>query len=93
MRLQIFDLASRTYTRERHAYHLLSVERRGASRMGDHVVVDEVAPKRSSTAPIPAVILERRRSRSEGSERESRETTMRVALPSPVGEGGPRSGG
>ena len=37
---------------------------------GDHVVVDEVAPFRPSVAPTPAVILERRRSRSEGSERE-----------------------
>ena len=32
MRLQIYDLASRTYARERRAYHLLSAERRGASR-------------------------------------------------------------
>ena len=32
MRLQIYDLASRTNARERRAYHLLSAERRGASR-------------------------------------------------------------
>ena len=37
---------------------------------GPWYTVDEVAPKRSSTAPIPAVILEGVQRTTEGSERE-----------------------